>query len=331
MKDENLLGPWVRRFLLEHLVAERNLSRNTQASYRDTMKIMLPFVSKCANRAIDRMNVEDLAPATIRKFLDHLEHDRQCSEATRNQRLATIHSLALFIGTRAPVHLGWCSEVRTIPFKRTTKASIGYLEKAEIDAIIAQPDKRTSLGRRDRTLLLFLYNSGARADETAQLIIENLQIGRSASVRLYGKGNKTRVCPLWPETAASLALLAGNRNKEERVFLGRTKEPLTRFGIHRIVRQYGRAVNEATPDLCIKRVTPHTIRHTTAVHLLRAGVDINTIRAWLGHVSVDTTNIYAEVDLEMKAAALAKVDISSLKRPSRSQHLPSLMAFLNTL
>ncbi|MGY3496388.1 site-specific recombinase XerD [Bradyrhizobium sp. USDA 4502] len=196
MKDKSLLGPWIRRFLLEHLVAERNLSRNTQASYRDTLTLLLPFASKQGGCAIDRMTVEELTPEVVRKFLDHLERDRQCSEVTRNQRLATVHSLARFIGTRSPVHLAWCSEMRAVPFKKAAKTAIGYLEKAEMDALLNQPDRRTSLGVRDHVLLLFLYNSGARADEAAKLTVGNLQLGASPSVRLHGKGNKVRICPL---------------------------------------------------------------------------------------------------------------------------------------
>src|SRR5271157_4348421 len=244
MKDECLLGPWVRRFLLEHLVAERNLSRNTQASYRDTLMLLLPFASKQGGGAIDRMTVEDLTPAIVRKFLDHLEHDRQCSGVTRNQRLATIHSLARFIGMRSPVHLAWCAEVRAVPFKKTAKTAIGYLEKAEMDALLAQPDRRTPLGVRDHALLLFLYNSGARADEAAKLTIGNLQLGASPSVRLHGKGNKIRICPLWPTTATSLARLVTDRDRNDAVFLGRMKKPLTRFGIHRVVTHYAAMASE---------------------------------------------------------------------------------------
>src|SRR5262252_4133423 len=177
MKDKNLLGPWVRRFLLEHLVAERNLSPNTQASYRDTLTLLLPFVSNHGGGVIDRMTVEDLTPAIVRKFLDHLERDRRCSAVTRNQRLATVHSLASFIVVRSPIHLAWCAEIRAVPFKRTAKTAIGYLEKAEIDALLNQPDRCTSLGARDYALLLFLYNSGARADEAAKLFIGNLHLG----------------------------------------------------------------------------------------------------------------------------------------------------------
>jgi site-specific recombinase XerD len=331
MKDESLLSPWVRRFLLEHLVAERNLSHNTQASYRDTLMLLLPFASRHGGGAIDRMTVEDLTPAIVRKFLDHLKRDRQCSDVTRNQRLATIHSLARFIGMRSPVHLAWCAEMRAVPFKKTAKTMIGYLEKAEMDALLNQPDRRTSLGARDHALLLFLYNSGARADEAAKLTVGNLQLGASPSVRLHGKGNKFRTCPLWPTTATSLSRLVAERDKTDSVFLSRVNQSLTRFGIHRVVTQYASLAGRAVPTLAAKHVSPHTIRHTTAVHLLRSGVDINTIRAWLGHVSLDTTHIYAEVDMEMKAKALASVDISGLKGPPQQRSLPSLMAFLKAL
>jgi integrase/recombinase XerD len=208
---------------------------------------------------------------------------------------------------------------------------IAYLEKVEMDALLNQPDQRTSLGSRDYALLLFLYNSGARADEAAKLTIANLQLGAPSSVRLHGKGNKFRTCPLWPTTATSLSRLVVDRNKTDAVFLNRVNQPLTRFGIHRVVTQYGDLASRTVPSLATKRLSPHTIRHTTAVHLLRAGVDINTIRAWLGHVSLDTTHIYAEVDMEMKAKALASVDITGFKGPSRQRALPSLMAFLEAL
>ena len=331
MKDETLLGPWVRRFLLEHLVAERNLARNTQVSYRDTLALLLPFASKHGGRAIDRMTVEDLTPSVVRKFLDHLEHDRECSGVTRNQRLATIRSLARFVGMRSPAHVAWCAEIRATPFKKTAKTGVGYLEKAEMDALLAQPDRRTPLGDRDHALLLFLYNSGARADEAAKLTIDSLQLGAQSFVLLHGKGNKFRTCPLWPVTATSLSRLIVNRGKSDAVFLNRSNQPLTRFGIHRLVTQYAERASRTVPSMAMKRVSPHTIRHTTAVHLLRAGVDINTIRAWLGHVSLDTTHVYAEVDMEMKAKALARVDISDLQSRPWRRPLPSLMKFLKTI
>src|ERR1700734_340622 len=207
MKDAKPLAPWVRRFLLEHLVAERNLSRNTQASYRDTLMLLLPFASKEGGSPIDRMTVEDLTPAIVRKFLYHLESTRQCSGATRNQRLAGICSLAKFIGMRSPVHLAWCAEIRAVPFKKTAQTVIEYLEKVEMDALLNQPDRRTPLGARDHALLLFMYNSGARAEEVAKLTIASLQLGEPSSVRLHGKGNKFRTCPLWSTRATLLSRL----------------------------------------------------------------------------------------------------------------------------
>ena len=329
MNNNHLLGPWIRRFLLEYLVGERNLARNTQASYRDTLTLFLPFASKCTGIAIDRMDVEDLSPAVVRQFLDYLERERNCTGVTRNQRLGTIHSLAHFIGMRSPVHLSWCTEVRLVPFKKTNKNLIGYLEKVEMDELLKQPNRESPLGFRDYVLLLFLYNSGARADEAACLTIDHLQLASPPSVRIIGKGNKIRMCPLWPMMAPLLQTLVNGRGADQVVFLGRTNKPMTRFGIHRIVTHYAQMAGEKIPSLLTKRVSPHNIRHTTAVHMLRSGVDINTIRAWLGHVSLDTTNIYAEVDLEMKARALASVDISGLPaEPLRQRHLPSLMTFL---
>ena len=332
MIDRNLLGPWIRRFLLEHMVAERNFSLNTQASYRDTLTLLLPFAAKLGGFAIDRMTVEELSPAIVRQFLDHVERDRHCGGATRNLRLSAIHSLARFIGMHSPVHLSWFAEVRSIPFKKTAKTLIGYLEKSEMDALLAAPDRGTIMGTRNYALLLFLYNSGARADEVAKLTIGRLQLNEPASVRILGKGNKTRVCPLWPATSTVLTQLVAGRNANDTVFLGRTNQPMTRFGIHRVVTQYAQLVSKSHHTMKDKRISPHSVRHTTAVHLLRAGVDINTIRAWLGHVSLDTTHIYAEVDLEMKAKALSCVDISGLPAARRrAPTLPSLMTFLKQL
>jgi len=298
------LGVWIRRFLLEHLVAERNLARNTQRSYRDTLVLLIPFVAAKLGKPLDRLTPIDLSPDIVRLFLAHLEESRQCSIATRNQRLATLHALARFVGERSPEHIVWCGQMRAIPFKKTTKVVIPYLDKPEMDALLAAPDRETSQGRRDYALLLFLYNSGARADEAAQLVIRDLHAA-TLFVRIIGKGNKERQCPLWQATGEVLSSLIANRSSEQRVFLNRSAHPITRFGIYAMVERYAKKVGAKMPSLANKRVSPHTIRHSTACHLLRAGVDINTIRAWLGHVSLDTTNIYAETDLEMKAKALA--------------------------
>lgn len=332
MRDHSQLGPWVRRFLLEHLVADRNLARNTQVSYRDTLALLLPFVSRSAGVAVERLAVVDVSVGLVRSFLDHIERDRGCAVLTRNQRLAAIHSLARFVGMSSPEHLDWCSQVRSVPFKKATKNVIGYLDKHEIEALLRAPSRHSALGARDHALLLFLYNTGARADEAASLRSGCLQLGTSPSVRILGKGNKWRVCPLWPKTTDALRPLVATRGLEDQVFRGRTGEPMTRFGVHRVVTASASKAAEQVQSMQTKRVSPHTIRHTTAVHLLRAGVDINTIRAWLGHVSLDTTHIYAEVDLEMKAKALASVDIGGLQeRKQPRAKVPSVMDFMRQL
>jgi integrase/recombinase XerD len=328
MSDRTLLGPWIRRFLLEHLVAERNLARNTQVSYRDTLVLLLPFMARVTKSPVDRLSVEALSPLVVRRFLEHLEKDRGCSGATRNLRLGAIHSLAKFIGTRSPEHLAWCTEVRAVPFKKTTKPTMAYLDKPEIDAVLKAPDRRSEQGARDYAVLLFLYNTGARVDEAAHLTTGDLTWGKSTSVRLMGKGTKTRRCPLWPQTAGALRGLARNRAAHEPVFSNRLGQPLTRFGIYNLVR---RTVAQATlnlPALSAKRISPHSIRHTCAVHMLRSGVDINTIRAWLGHVSMDTTHVYADVDLEMKAKALERCDFPDETAVKRWRKGPGLIAFL---
>lgn len=316
-----LLSIWVRRFLLEHLVNERNLAPNTQKSYRDTLQQLLPFAARQARRRIDQLRVEDLSADRVRAFLRDLEERRGCGAATRNQRLAAIHSLAQFIGVHSPEHLHWCGQIQSIPFKKAARPLVTYLEKEEMDALLAAPDQGTMQGRRDSAVLLFLYNTGARADEVAHVRIADLDLGSTpdrdpSSVLIRGKGNKSRRCPLWAKTVHELLPLLGKRGPAEHVFLNRRGQPLTRFGIHSLVERYATATIRARPALGKKRVSPHVIRHTTATHLLRSGVDINTIRAWLGHVSLVTTNVYAEVDLEMKAKALANCEVKS-KKPKK--------------
>jgi integrase/recombinase XerD len=330
------LGPWVRRFLLDHLVGERNLTRNTQRSYRDTLALLIPFLAGKVHKEVDQIDVDHLTAEHVRQFLQHLEETRGCTVSTRNQRLAVIHALAHFIGARGPEHIEWCGQLQAIPFKRAAKTSITYLEKSEMDALLAAPNN-SAQGRRDYILLLFLYNTGARADEAAQLSVGDLRLTRApskdhSSVQIRGKGNKLRFCPLWPHTVRELGVLIGEKAPTEHVFLNRCGRPLTRFGIHTMVKRYARRVSAEMPGLAAKRVSPHSIRHTCATHLLRAGVDINTIRAWLGHVSLDTTNVYAEADLEMKAAALAHCEVKNTPKPTKRWHQDAgLMAFLKSL
>ena len=331
MNDLTLLGPWVRRFLLEHVIAERNLARNTQRSYRDALTLMIPFVAGKLRQTVDRLTVMDVSADMVRLFLADLEEARQCTITTRNQRLAAVHALARFVGEHSPEHIAWCGQIRSVPFKKANKAVIPYLDKPQMDALLAAPDRQTAQGRRDHALLLFLYNSGTRAEEAAQLLVGELALA-GASVKIRGKGGKERHCPLWPSTVAELTALIADRTPTAPVFLNRCGHQITRFGIHTLVERYVRKAQVQMPSLATKRISPHTIRHTTATHLLRAGVDINTVRAWLGHVSLDTTNIYAEIDLETKAKALAKCEVGEVpKVKSRWRENPGLMAFLRSL
>jgi len=279
--------------------------------------------------------VDHLTADVIRAFLTHLEKNRHCSVSTRNQRLAAIHALVRFIGERSPEHLQWCSLIRTVPFKRTGKSPIPYLEKHEMDALLAAPNVGTEQGRRDHALLLFLYNSGARASEASRVTvgdIEELTDG-SGVVELFGKGNKRRTCPLWKNTMSELLPLTRGRAPSDPLFLNRFGQPITRFGIHTLVERHAKAASKNVSGISKKRVSPHTIRHSTATHLLRSGVDINTIRAWMGHVSIDTTNIYAEIDLEVKTRALAACETDQRRRRRRKSWKDnhSLMAFLDNL
>lgn len=333
MTDPSLLGGWVRRFLLEYLIGERNLARNTQQSYRDTLRLLLPFLARRARKTIERLALVDLSGERVRAFLGSLEEERGCGVASRNQRLAALRSLAHFISLHSPEYVEWCGQIRAIPFKKAPQASVSYLEKSEIDALLAVPNRAVAQGRRDHALLLFLYNTGSRADEAAHMLIGDLHLPATPSrdsgwVLIRGKGSKERHCPLWASTINELVPLMGTRAPSDHVFLNRRGQPLTRFGIHALVERCAAAT---APSLRGKRVSPHTIRHTTAMHLLRAGVDINTIRAWLGHVSLRTTNVYAEADLEMKAEALANCEVKESKATKSWKQDVGLMEFLDSL
>ena len=332
MNNIKLIGSWVRRFLLEYCIEERNLALNTQASYRDTLTLLLPFVGRKIKKSIDRISIEDISPDLTRSFLLYLEEDRKCCIATRNQRLAAIHALARFIGTHCPEYLDWCTRIRAIPLKKTPTPVMCYLEKTEMDAILNAPNRKTAQGSRDYALLLLLYNTGARASEVAQLVIRDVTFeGATPSIRITGKARKIRQCPLWSLTCSVLKPLVYGRLPDKRVFLNRCAQPFTRFGIYGLVKRYAAKASEQEHSLRKKEVSPHTIRHTTAVFLLRAGVDIDTIRAWLSHVSLDTTHIYAEVDLEMKTKALTHCEILTTAPVDKQWHKRGIMDFLRAL
>lgn len=331
MPDLVTLGPWLRRFLCEYIVTERNLARNTRKSYRDTFSLLLPFVSKTLRKPVDRLAVRDLSSSQILQFLTHLEVDRECSGRTRNQRLAAIRAFARFIGSREPSHVEWCGHIRAIASKKSMSSPVGWLTRAEMEAMLAVPDRTTKRGRSEYALLLFLYNTGARVSEVAELKVRDLQIGsrnRGHDIAtLHGKGGKTRQCPLWPETERVLTDEVRGRSTEDAVFVSRLGRSFTRFGIYRLIERCAAQV----PALADRTISPHMIRHTTACHLVLAGVDINTIRAWLGHVSISTTNIYAEIDLTLKANAVALCEVGQPHAGRLWKEDKHIMAFLKSL
>ena len=233
MSDIQTLGSWLRRFLCEHIVTERNLTRNTRKSYRDTFALLLPFLSGKLRKSVDRLTVRDLTSRRLLDFLAHLEESRGCSVQTRNQRLTAIRAFARFVGSRDPVHVEWCGHIRAIQSKKATPQPIAWLTTAEIDALIGAPDRKTLQGRTEYALLLFLYNTGARVSEAAQLKVSDLHVARSDSghalVTLHGKRNKRRQCPLWPRTERVLAELVDGRAASDTVFLSRYRKPFTRL------------------------------------------------------------------------------------------------------
>lgn len=329
-------GYWLRRFLDEYVTTVRNLSSNTRKSYRDTFRLLLPCISRLCKKSPDVLLVTDIDDNRVLSFLKHLEDDRKVSISTRNQRLAAIFAFAKYVSMNSPEHIEWCRSIRCIPIKKASKRLITYLEKSEMDALLSLPNIKTEQGWRDYVLLLFLYNTGARAEEAATLKIRDLQIQKNCKaiplVTIVGKGSKTRRCPLWDITAKALRDLIKGRDSDQHVFINRLGDPITRFGIYEMVTRYADILEKSMPSVCSKRISPHTIRHTAATHLLQAGNDINTIRAWLGHVSVNTTNIYAEVDMQTKAKALAKCETSDLKSPKKHwKEDKNLMSFLDSL
>lgn len=334
MSESNMLAPWVRRFLVEYLVTMRGMARSTQLSYRDTLAKVIRHAAHAVGKRPDLLNVDDLSRELITQFLPSTASNKGLTARTINQRLAALHTFARFVGAYGPEHLEWSGRILSIPFRKFASPQIPYLEKPEMEALLAATDMQTAQGIRDHVLLLFLYNTGSRAAEAAQLKVADLQLqgavgARNAFVKLQGKGGKVRLCPLWMRTADELSSLISGRTPEQHVFLNRCGRPITRFGVHALVKRYARQVTNQFPALKAKRVSPHTIRHTTATYLLRAGVDINTIRAWLGHVSLSTTNVYAQIDLEMKSRALAQLEPAG-KAPQRPMG-SDLMQFLRSL
>lgn len=306
----NRLARALRDFFSDHLPRLRGMSPHTVLSYRDSLRLLLCFVAACRNASVSDLDVEHIGPQEVIDFLHHLEEVRRSTVSTRNVRMAAIHAFFRYLSARDPERMEQCQRVLGVPFKRTQTRPVEYLEYAEISAVLDAIDRSTADGRRDYALLATMFNTGARVQELLDLRVCALQLQKPFQVRLVGKGRKERICPLWPQTAKMLLAWLEERRLDlglsDRLFLNHRGEPLTRFGVRYILAKYCTRARSEAPSLEGKRLHPHSMRHSTAVHLLKAGVDLSTISHWLGHASLNTTSRYAAVDLDMKRKAIAQ-------------------------
>lgn len=320
-KKPNTLALTLRDFFENHLPLLRGMSPHTILSYRDCFILLLRYVAAQRRRPVPKLDIEDLDVEMIISFLQMLENERHNSATTRNIRLSAIHTFFCYLSGKHPEKLEQCQRILSIPFKRTRSRPVEYFEYDEIQAILAAIDRSKEDGRRDYVLIATMFNTGARVQEILDLQVHHLQLTRPFQLRLIGKGRKERICPLWPQTALLLKELLekrGGTHSNEHVFLNHRKEPLTRFGIRYLLGKYCDLAKANTPSLVAKKLHPHSMRHSTAVYLLKSGVDIVTISHWLGHVSLNTTNQYISVDLEIKREAIKKaapVGTNSKKTP----------------
>lgn len=327
------LGSLLQTFFAEHLLHHKGVSYQTIASYRDTFRLLLQFVRDRTGREPSSLRLNDLDASVILAFLDHLEADRRNATRTRNLRLTAIRTFFRLAALSDPENVGLATRVLAIPVKRTDRRLVGYLTRAEMEAILDGPDTTTWTGRRDYALLLTLYNSGARVSEIVNVERRHVSFGATSYLELHGKGRKERTVPLWPMTARALKQWLeelGEAANTAVVFPSARRQRLTRKGITFILRNATATAAAACPSLAGKRVSPHIVRHTTAMHLLQSGVDITVIALWLGHESMETTHQYIEADLATKERALATLPDAG-KSLDRFKADDALMGFLASL
>ena len=322
----------LQEFFHRRLIAQRGASAHTVASYRDTFTLLLGYAAERTGRTPSALTLSDLGAPMVLGFLDHLETERGNSARTRNLRLTAIRSFMRYASLREPSLLPVAQRVLAIPVKRFDRPVLGYLSRDEITAIIDAPDRSTWSGQRDAVLFAVLYNTGARVSEITRLHVADVLVDRASSLLLHGKGRKERVVPLWKSTAVQLRrwLPRIDGNPDAPVFPNRAGKPLSRSGVERQLRVACRKAAERHPSLATRRISPHTLRHTTAMHLLQSGVDITVIALWLGHENTTTTHQYVEADLAMKEAALRCVD-DPAPQPLRFTATDRLLNFLEGL
>jgi integrase/recombinase XerD len=322
VNKSKLLMHYVQMFFQDYLRDHRGLSSNTILGYRDTIKLFLSFLSKHTRSQTSKLSLDDLNVENALAFLNDVEKTRHCSVATRNLRLSALRTFFEYLVTQDTLHAGQYQRVIAIPLKQSPHRMLGYLEVNEVKAILSCIDHKVISGMRDYVLLNFLYNTGARVQEACDLRIESIHFEPPPLVTITGKGRKTRQVPLWPETATLLRSYIEERgasqDPQQVVFLNARGQSLTRFGVRYIVKSRIAAAAKNCPSLAKKKIGPHTFRHTTAMHLLQSGVDLTVIKNWLGHVNLDTTHAYVEIDLNMKRKALSSCapacQIGSLKQ-----------------
>lgn len=317
------LGRELVRFFGEYLPEQRGLSPNTVRSYRDGLMLLLQFASADARRSVERLEISDLTAERVIKFLNFLEKERGNGVATRNARLGAVHVFARFLATRKPEYLGSLQRVIALPHKRgAVEAPIEYLDRGEFEALLHSIDRSSRLGRRDYALFALMFNTGARVQEVLDVRRRDVRLDAPSQVRLHGKGNKVRLCPIWPATAKLLRALIDESTAPDgdpadaRLFTNARGGPLTRFGVRYLLRRYVDAAAQCTPSMRDKSIHPHSLRHSTAIALLKSGVDFATISQWLGHAGLNTTMRYARADIDLKRAAIAQVFPDALAPPS---------------
>lgn len=321
----------IQRFFADHLISQRNVSPQTVAAYRDTFRLLLRFLSDYHRRPVDHLTFAALSPEAVLAFLDDLETQRHNTIRTRNARLAAVRSFVHFaLAVTGPDHLALGQRLLAVPFKRCAKPIIGFMTREEVTAVLAACDNSTWSSQRDRVLFTLMYNTGARVSEIIQL-----QAGDAEGqvVRLHGKGRKERQVPLWPRTRRLIQQWRRTHQLQpnQPLFTNRHGTPLTRVGVK---FRFARAVHLAArvcPSLGKRRISPHTFRHATALHLLQAGVALEVISLWLGHTSPTTTYNYIEADLKMKADCVAKLEAPPPPPRRRRNQYPHLLAFLEAL